>query len=255
MKESFSIREWAGPALGIALGFIFGYVLAAHGTTLVFLLFTLSVVPVVIWLSPKRPMFGWQLAIITFALCFAPTIRDYPQQPFDLQSYLLYAVLVWTGLLVLSSPWGVFLQRRAQQSPLVSDSSLGNLGREALVVALIIVGGILLLIGWAMVFAPNSSEWAPPGGLLFGTLAIAVWKACDRIASTLGKGREHARSFMQVGLLFCPLMALGGGHSLSGEIKGWSGVISSGMLGIESLAVLIWMFLTRSRGRTTLPLK
>lgn len=258
MKASFSIGEWAGPALGVALGFIFGHVLAGHRTAAIILLFALVVVPLVIWLSPKRPMLAWQLAIVTFAVFFRVTLND-PEVRFDLAGKwfdlvrsLLMTALVWGGLFLLSSPWGVLLFRRAQESRGAGEKSVGNIKNYALVAALIIAGGILLLVGWVMVFAPNSGAWDPPGGLLVGTLSIALWKGCDRIASALGKAREYARSMMQAGLLFCPLLALGCHHG-SGGIKGWSGVISSGILGIESL-VLIWMFLT-SKGRTTLPLK
>ena len=260
MKASFPIGEWAGPALGVALGFIFGHVLAGHRTAAIFLLFALVVVPLVIWLSPKRPMLAWQLSIVTFAVFFRVTLND-PEVRFDLAGKwfdlvrgLLMTALVWTGLFLLSSPWGVLLFRRAQESRVAGEKSVGNVKHYALVAALIIAGSILLLVGWVMVFAPNSSAWDPPGGLLVGTLAIALWKGCDRIASALGKAREYARSLAQAALLFCPLMALGGHHG-SGGINGWSGAISGGLLGIESLAVLIWMSLTRSRVRTALPLK
>jgi hypothetical protein len=259
MKEPFSIRKWVGPALGIALGFLFGYFLAAHGTTVVFLLFGLFVVPIVIWLSPKRPMLGWQLAIVTFAMFFPVSLND-PGERFDLAGKwfdlarsLLMTVLVWAGLFVLSSPWGVLLFRRAQQDRAVGEKRVENIKHYALVVGLIIVGSILLLVGWAMVFAPNSSPWDPPGGLLVGTLAVAVWKVCDRIASALGRVRQYARHLMQLVLLVCPLIALGGGHAGSGQFERLSSVIFGSVLGIESFAVLTWLFLTRSTGRAALP--
>jgi hypothetical protein len=125
--------------------------------------------------------------------------------------------------------------------------------RYVLAVCLIIAGGFLLLIGWAMVFAPNSSAWDPAGGILVGSLGIGVWKYCDRVASGLGKAREVARHFMQLALLFCPLLALGGGHG-GGQISGgWSTVIFGSMLGIESVAALIWLSLTRRAARSDLP--
>jgi hypothetical protein len=115
----------------------------------------------------------------------------------------------------------------------------------SLVVGLIIVGGILLLIGRAMVSAPNSGARDAPRGLLVGTIRIAAWKSCDRIASALGKAREYARHLMQLALSVCPLIALGGGQ-IDG---GWSSVIFGSMLRIESLAVLIWLSLARSTVR------
>jgi hypothetical protein len=115
----------------------------------------------------------------------------------------------------------------------------------ALVVGLVIIGSILLLMGWAMVLAPNSRAWDSPGGLFVGTIGIAAWKFSDRIASGLGKTREYARHLMQLALLFCPLMALGGGHG-GGQINGgWSSIVFGSMLGIESLIVLIYLSLTR----------
>jgi hypothetical protein len=239
--------------LGLALGLCFGYFLGGLDTGAGPLLFGLVIVPIVIWLSPKHPLLGWQLPIIAFAICSALTHPDYPGQPFDLPSDLLMAVLEWTVLLVFSSPWGLLLWVRAQQARSGAANSPGDVKRYALAVFLVIAGSLLVLIGWAMVFAPNSSAWDPAGGILIGTVGIAVWKYCDRVTSSLGKAREVARHFMQVALLFCPLLALGGGHSGGGQISGWSTIIFGSMLGIESLVALIWLSLTGRAARAGLP--
>lgn len=55
-----------------------------------------------------------------------------------------------------------------------------------------------------------------------------------------GTPQKVACSFMQMAVLSCPFVALGGGHCGSGQFEGWLG----SMLGIESLAVLIWLSLT-----------
>jgi hypothetical protein len=249
MKAPSSIRDWAGPVLGIALGLYFGYVLGGNGTTAGPALFALVIVPFVIWISPKRPVLGWQLSIISFAICSVLTHPEYPGQKFDLASDLLMVVLEWTMLLAFSSLWGLLLLRRAQQARSAGEESRGDLKLYALVVGLLLVGGILLLLGWAMVFAPNRSAWSPAGGILVGTMGIAVWKYCDRVASGLGKAREVARHSMQLALLFCPGLALGGFHGGGQKSGGWSSVIFGSMLGIESLAVLIWLSLMRSNKR------
>ena len=121
--------------------------------------------------------------------------------------------------------------------------------RYALVVLLVVVGSVLLLIAWVLVFVPNRSGWDPPMGLLLGTMGLVAWKSCDRMASALGKICEYARHFMQLAILLCPLLALAGGHSGgAGQLKGgWSSLILGSVLGIESFALLVWLSLTRSR--------
>jgi hypothetical protein len=244
MKETLWIREWVGPALGIALGLSFGYILGGNGTTAGPALFALVIVPIVIWMSPKRPMLGWQLPIVSFAVSSVLTHLEYPGQKFDLASDSLMVVMEWAMLLVFSSPWGLLLLLRARQSRTGGEVTRDDGKRYALVVGLIVVGGFLLLFSWAMVFAPNSSAWSPVGGLLVGTIGMAAWKYGDGVASGLGKAREVARHFMQLGLVVCPLMALGGGHS-GGQIGGWSRMVFGGLLSVESLAVLIWLSLKR----------
>ncbi len=99
MRESSSIREWVVPVLGIALGLYFGYVVGLDGSLAALASFALVIVPVIIWISPKRTLLGWQLPIISFSICSVLTHSEYPGQPFDLPSDLLMAVMEWTGLL------------------------------------------------------------------------------------------------------------------------------------------------------------
>jgi len=148
--------------------------------------------------------------------------------------------------LVFSSPWGLLLLLRARQAGPGGEESRGDLKQYALLVGLILAGGILLLVGWAMIFARHSSTWSPAGGLLVGTIGMAAWKYGDGTASGLGKARAVSRHFMQLGLLICPGMALGGSHS-GGQINEvWSAVIFGSTLGVESLALMIWLSLKRS---------
>ena len=125
------------------------------------LFFGLGIVPVAIWLSPKHPLLGWQFPIMAFAICSVLTHPDYPRQPFDLPRDLLMAVLEWTVRLLFSSPGGLLLWIRAQQGRSGGDKSLGDVKRYALVVFLIIVGGVLLLLGWAIIFGRTAARGIP----------------------------------------------------------------------------------------------
>lgn len=244
MKDRFSIREWVGPVLGIALGLYFGYVQGGPGSVVPWALFGLVIVPIVIWISPKWPLLGWQLPIVSFAICSVLTHPEYPGQPFDLTSELLMAVMEWAGLLIFSSPWGLLFWRRAQQARSVGERSVLDVKRYALAVGLIVVSGLLMLIGWVMILAPAGSVWTPLGGILIGTIGIAACRWCDRIASGIGSAREDVRQFMVVALVLSPGMALGGHHGIEISAR-LSSVISGSIFGIESLAVLIWLYLTR----------
>jgi hypothetical protein len=53
MKEPSSLRDWAGPVLGVALGLSFGYILTGDGTTAGPAFFALLIVPFV-QCSPTR---------------------------------------------------------------------------------------------------------------------------------------------------------------------------------------------------------
>jgi hypothetical protein len=253
MKEPSSLRDWAGPALGIALGLCFGYLLGGSGTTAGPALFALLIVPLVIWMSPRHPLLGWQLPIVSFAVCSVLTHREYPGQPFDLAADSVIIALEWAMLLLFSSLWGFFLLRRAQQPRSPGDQRLADAGPYALAVGLILLGGFLLLFGWVLVFAPNTRAWQPAGGLIVATLGFAAWKFCDRLASSLGKAHQVARHAMQLALLVCPLMAVSGGHGGSRIGDGWFPIIFGTLLGIESLAVLIWLSRAKSAEPAALP--
>ena len=241
MKEPSSLRGWAGPALGVALGLCFGYLLGGDGTTAGPALFALLIVPIVIWMSPRHPLLGWQLPIISFAVCSVLTHPEYPGQPFDLAADSVIIALEWAMLLLFSSLWGFFLLRRAQQPRSPADQRLVDVKPYALAVGLILLGSFLLLFGWVLVFAPSTRSWQPAGGLLVATFGFAAWKFCDRLASSLGKAHQVARHAMQLALLICPLMAFGGGHGGSQISEGWFPIIFGTLLGLESLAVLIWL--------------
>lgn len=252
MNETSSLRDLAGPALGVALGLSFGYILGGDGTTAGPAFFALLIVPVVIWMSPRHPLFGWQLPIISFAICSVLTHPEYPGQPFDLISDALMIVLEWTMLLVFSSLWGFFLLHRAQQFSSPGNRRLADIKPYALAVGLILLGSFLLLFGWVLVFAPSVRAWQPAGGLLAATLGLGAWKLCDRFAFSLGKAHQVARHAMQLALLVCPLMALGGGHGSLQIGEGWLSIFFGTLLGLESLAVLIWLSLAKYAKPATL---
>jgi hypothetical protein len=253
MNETSSLRDWAGPALGIALGLSFGYILGGAGSTAGPAVFALLIVPLVIWMSPRHPLLGWQLPIVSFAVCSVLTHPEYPGQPFDLAADFVIIVLEWTLLLVFSSLWGFLLLHRAQQLSSPGDQRLADVKPYALAVGLILLGSFLLLFGWVLIFSPSTRARQPAGGLLVATFGFAVWRFCDRFASSLGKAHQVARHAMQLALLVCPLMALGGGHGSIQIGAGWFPIVFGTLLGIESLAVLIWLSLAKYAKPATLP--
>jgi len=253
MKEPTSLHDWLGPALGIALGLCFGYILGGDGTTAGPALFALLIVPLVIWMSPRHPLLGWQLPIVSFAVCSVLTHPEYPGQPFDLAADSVIIALEWAMLLLFSSLWGFFLLRRAQQPRSPGDQRLADVRPYALTVGLIFLGAFLLLFGWVLVFAPDTRAWQSAGGLIVATLGFAAWKFCDRLASSLGKAHQVARHAMQFALFACPLMATGGGHGGSQISEGWFAIIFGTLLGIESLAVLVWLSRAKSAKPAALP--
>jgi hypothetical protein len=253
MKEPSSLRDWAGPVLGVALGLSFGYILTGDGTTAGPAFFALLIVPLVIWMSPRHPLLGWQLPIVSFAVCSVLTHPEYPGQPFDLAADSVMIALEWAMLLLFSSLWGFFLLRRAQQPRSPGDQRLADVRPYALAVGLILLGGFLLIFGWILVFAPSTRAWQPAVGILVATIGFAAWKFCDRLASSLGKAHQVARHAMQLALFVCPLMAASGGHGGSRISEGWFPIIFGTLLGIESLAVLIWLSLAKSGTQAPLP--
>jgi hypothetical protein len=94
-----------------------------------------------------------------------------------------------------------------------------------------------------MVVAPYGGAQSPVTSYFIGTIGIAAGVLGRRLAFIPGKARLYAAHFMQLAILFCPLMALGGGHSGGGgRINGeWSSMFFGGMLAVESEAVLIWL--------------
>jgi|SRR6267143_1599860 len=160
-------------------------------------LFALLVVPALIWISPKRPLIGWQLPIIAFAICSAMTHREYPGQPLYLRTALGMPLLIWIVMLLFTLPWGLFFMRRKRQVRSARKSGVMEVMPNALALFLSAVCGFLLLIGGGMILAPDGSVWTPQGGVVAETIGIMALIAFERyVVSALRNMRDVVRLFM-----------------------------------------------------------
>jgi hypothetical protein len=130
----------------------------------------------------------------------------------------------------------------------LGKKAAGDARSYALAVGLIVLSGFLMLVSWVRMLITTSSAWAPVWGLLTGTIWIAGWISCDRVASILGSARGDVRQFTVAALVLIPLMALRGGRG--GQVDSSAAEVMIGsLLGVETVGCLICLQMTRASQR------
>src|SRR5579863_10396603 len=110
--RTFSVRDWFGLTVGISWGIVLGRFFHA-GDMLGPWLVVLLGPPVMLLMSPARPIVGWQVPILAAVASSALLYRD-PRN--GAGSDFLEAGITWLMCSFFSSPWALIFHHRAKRA-------------------------------------------------------------------------------------------------------------------------------------------
>lgn len=246
-NKSFSPRDWLGLAAGIVTGVILGRFFSSDDMTGVWLVVLLGP-PVMLVISPGRPLVGWQVPIVAAAASSALLGRD-PQ----VTAVAAYpdAAIAWFICTLLSWPWFLIFHHRnkrvnEQNGTKAFSTPYAGLG------VLVFFACALTIVGFAMTLYPASSEKGngtlPFYGFLMATGGIGLSAASFILARRLGIKKPIIDMFQLLLLLpsICAVAILinfvwermrsKATPSFSSHFEIWCA-----LTGLESLALLIWL--------------
>ncbi len=248
MMRPFTQREWFGLIAGVCWGLVLSRFLGADDRTVLWLVIVLGP-PVVLLMSPERPLLSWQLPILTAAA--AGAFKNWTTDDSAVGA-LAEATLVWFLCSVLSSPWAVvfwYRSRRFQQLEKTPRIPIAYVGMALLV----FVCCALTFLGFVSPVYPTDANETknralPFYGVLMATGGIVLSLVTERLARKL-EVHKLVRGIFE--LLMIPGVVLGI-TEIMGEIVDlfWSksskhasdqGLLCGILVGMEALATMIWL--------------
>ena len=255
----FTQREWFGLLAGVCWGLVLSRFFAADDMTGPWLVILFGP-PVVLLISPTRPILSWQLPIVTAAVAGTFSNRATDDAA---GGALAEAVLVWFVCTLLSSPWAMVFHHRYRRS-LQPEKTAGIPVAYVGMVLLVFACCALTFLGFAApIYFADANEAGnrmfPFYGVLMVTGGIVLAIVTERVARKL-EIQKLVRGVFE--LLMIPGILVGiaevadlfwfkpSGHP-SLDARALCGIL----IGMEALATMIW--LTRldrvEQGRTVQP--
>lgn len=256
MTKSFPIRDWCGIAVGVICALI-PQLIFKSGDMTPFWTTILFGPPLVFLVSSKRPIFAWQVPMITAAIFAALTSRE-PWEPRYSKGQLGVALLTWVMCSLLSLPWAIVFAHRAERTregpngrPAAPASYIGVGLLVFLACALVILG--LIFSVWGYDSADQHDSAVPFESFLMVTLGIGIALAACRIAAKVGAAKG-VESVLGLAFSFFGIPGfIGLIVTLWEEPKSPTRLPSPGVFWLaisvlEIVAVLVWLL---AKGRRT----
>lgn len=185
IEKSFSLRNWAGLITGISWGLVLSHFFASgdmRGPWLVILFGP----PLVLLISPAKPILSWQVPVITAVVASSLTNRK-PQG--TLSMAFQEAATTWFICSLFSLPWYLIFHSRAQRVRARPETTRQP-GPFVGIGVLVFAACALTILGYALALMPDSGN---PGkqsaqfyGFLMATLGAGLSVVCYKWARKLG---------------------------------------------------------------------
>lgn len=240
-NTAFSVRDWLGLVAGVSWGLVLSRFFSSGDMTGPWLVILLGP-PVVLLISPMRPLLSWQLPIVTAVL--AGTFMN-PASSDSYGAALPDAILSWFLCTLLSSPWFLMFHHRSRNSRgRAQGIPIAYVGMVLIVFAC--CGVTFVGFALTMYFADDSRNRALP---LYGLLAVTAGLAFCLLTEHLARKLEVHKAVRGVfEVLMIPGVVVG-----IGAIVGMIWSIADGhlsldvselcmiLVGVEALATMIWL--------------
>ena len=247
MIRPFTPREWWGLIAGVCWGLVLSRFFAADDMTGPWLVILFGP-PLVLLISPSRPLLSWQLPIVSAAVAgtFLNRATD------DLAGGALAdTVLVWFLCSLLSLPWALMFHYRSRRFRQVGKTPRIPIAYVGIVLLVFLCCGLTLL-GFGTTMYPRSAEDSrtlPYYGLLAATAGIALILVTERVARKL-EIQKLVRGIFELVMIPGVLvgLAVGIGEIVrllwlkSSEPPVPTGSLLCGTLaGMQALAAMVWL--------------
>jgi hypothetical protein len=240
-NRDFSLRDWFGLVAGICWGLVLGRFFAADDMSGPWLVILFGP-PIVLLISPTRPILSWQLPIVTAIVtgtCMNRSSDD------SLGGAFADALLLWFLCSLLSAPWALMFHYRRRCIP-QHGRTLGFPIAYVAMVLVVFVCCAVTLLGIAMTVYPvndgQSRAWLY--GFLAATVGIILSMGCERVARKL-EVQKLVRGVFE--LLMLPGVILGIAEivdlfwSKSPGHSPQASALCGILLGMEALGAMIWL--------------
>ena len=243
--QTFSLRDWFGLVAGITWGLVLSRFFASGDMTGPWLVILFGP-PVVLLITPARPLLGWQLPIVTAAVAgtFLNRTADDPGG-----GALAEATLVWLLCSLLSSPWALVFRYRLQRFRQMGKTPGIPIGYVGMVLLVFVCCALTFLGFVATIYSRNATGARNPGfpfyGWLMATGGIVLSVLTERVARKL-EIQKLVRGVFE--LLMIPGVILGiaafaslfwfksPGHPSLDE-----NALCSTLVGMEAMATMFWL--------------
>ena len=246
-NKTFSARDWFGLMAGVSWGLVLGRFFSSGDMAGVWLVVILGP-PVMLLISPSRPILGWQVPILAAAASSA-LMQHNPQD--TVGTAFGDAILAWFMCSLFSWPWAVIFLHRAkrvkEQGP-VKQVPVSYVG----LVLLVFLACGLTVAGFALTLYPASSDadngTLPFYGFLMATAGIVLSATSLQLARKLGVNKpvtDMLQLLLLLPSLFGVTFVLAFSYNLlkpkgpslsSSHFEIWCA-----LAGLEALAILIWV--------------
>jgi len=249
MIRPFTQREWLGLIVGVCWGLVLSRLSAADDMTCPWLVILFGP-PVVLLISPARPLLSWQLPIVTAAVAGAfmnRTTDDFAG------GALAETALVWFLCSLLSSPWALMFHHRFQRFQQLGKTPGIPIAYVGMVLLVFLCCGLTFFGFVAPMYWTDADEarnrMMPFYGLLAVTAGIGLSLVTERVARKL-EIQKLVRGVFE--LLMIPGVVVGAAVVIgeivqlfwlrSSEPPTPPGILLCGILvGMEALATMLWL--------------
>jgi peptidoglycan biosynthesis protein MviN/MurJ (putative lipid II flippase) len=249
MIRPFTQREWLGLIAGVCWRLVLGRFFAADDMTGPWLVILFGP-PVVLLISPVRPLLSWQLPIVTATVAgtfMNRTTGDFAGWP------LAEAALWWFLCSLLSLPWALMFHYRSQRFQQLGKTPGIPIAYVGMVVLVFLCCGLTFFGFVAPMYWTDADDarnrMMPFYGLLAATAGIALSLSTERVARKL-EIQKLVRGVFE--LLMIPGVVVGAAVVIgeivqlfwlkSSEPPTPPGILLCGILvGMEALATMLWL--------------
>jgi hypothetical protein len=243
----FTQREWLGLIAGVCWGLVLSRFFAADDMTGPWLVILFGP-PLVLLISPARPLLSWQLPIVTAAV--AGTFMNRTTDD-SAGGALAETTLVWFLCSVLSSPWALMFRYRSQRIRQQGKTPGIPIVYVGMVLLVFLCCGLTFFGFVAPMYRTDADDarnrMMPFYGLLAATAGIALSLVTERVARKLEIQKPVRGVFellMIPGVIFGIAVGIGAIVDpiwLKSEPPTPPGILFCGIaVGIETLAAMVW---------------
>jgi hypothetical protein len=244
----FTQREWWGLIAGVCWGLVLSRFFAADDMTGPWLVILFGP-PLVLLISPARPLLSWQLPIMTAAVAGAFMNRTTDDSA---GGALAETALVWFLCSLLSSPWALIFRYRSRRFRQLGTTPGIPIAYIGMVLLVFLCCGLTFLGFVAPMYWTDADDarnrMMPFYGLLAATAGIALSLVTERLARKL-EIQKPVRGVFEVlmipGVIFGVAVGIGEIVQVfwlkSSEPPTPRGILFCGILvGLEALAAMVW---------------